>query len=410
MDIILIPGLWLTGSTWDQVLPALEGAGHRVHPLTLPGMGSQDAPRADIGLDDQVAAVVEAIDGCPDGGIVLVGHSAGSGIAYAAVDRRADRIARVIFVGGFPTPDGEPVAGGFPTDGADIPFPEWDSFDPADLGGMTDEALAAFRAATVPAPARLTTDLQRLADDRRLGVPATVVCSEFSSEMLVDWMGRDLAPVREMARLRHIDYVDLPTGHWPQLTRPEDLATVIVERAYEPHIDEHGRVHPPAGNEKATTIGFLEYQRATLEWKARGLTSAGLNSILAPSRLTLGGLLKHMAWVEDHWFSYWLHGRERSEPWNSVDWSADQDWEFTSSVDDTPAELLEMWKASVVRSRSLVAAAIAEGGLGYRAQRMGADGESVNLRWILLHMIEEYARHNGHADLLRESVDGETGE
>jgi uncharacterized damage-inducible protein DinB len=229
--------------------------------------------------------------------------------------------------------------------------------------------------------------------------------------MLVDWMGRDLAPVREMARLRHLEYVDLPTGHWPQITRPEDLAALIVDRAYKPRIDEHGRLHPPmGGDEKGTTLGFLEYQRATLEWKARGLTSEGLNAMVASSQLTLGGLLKHMAWVEDHWFSYWLHGRDRSEPWRSVDWSADQDWEFTSSVEDTPAELLEMWRTAVVRSRSLVAAAIAEGGMDHRAERTGADGEAVNLRWIVLHMIEEYSRHNGHADLLRESIDGETGE
>ena len=117
-----------------------------------------------------------------------------------------------------------------------------------------------------------------------------------------------------------------------------------------------------------------------------------------------------MAWVEDYWFSYRLHGRDPSPPWDAVDWSVDPDWEFSSAAGNTPEELRESWQTATARSRALVAAALAEGGLDRPSTRSTPDGDRPSLRWIVLHMIEEYARHNGHADLLREAVDGQTGE
>jgi uncharacterized damage-inducible protein DinB len=126
--------------------------------------------------------------------------------------------------------------------------------------------------------------------------------------------------------------------------------------------------------------------------------------------MTLGGLLKHMALVEDHWFSSWLDDRKPAAPWNSVDWTADPDWEWRTAAEDTPQELRRIWQEAVANSRSRVTDALGRGGLDQLARRQGLDGESPSLRWILCHMIEEYARHNGHADLLREAVDGETGE
>jgi uncharacterized damage-inducible protein DinB len=127
--------------------------------------------------------------------------------------------------------------------------------------------------------------------------------------------------------------------------------------------------------------------------------------------MTLGGLLKHMAYVEDHWFSRSLHGNEAAAPWDTVDWAADSDWDWNSAIDDAPAQLFTLWQDSVERSRNLVADALDEGsGLDRLADRSRSDGRVPSLRWILLHMIEEYARHNGHADLLRESIDGRVGE
>ena len=175
--------------------------------------------------------------------------------------------------------------------------------------------------------------------------------------------------------------------------------------------DEHGRREPPiAGDEAATILGFLDYQRATLRWKCAGLDAAGLAATVAASSVTLGGLLEHMAFVEDTWFSERLDGQEKAPPWDTVDWSADPDWDWHSAAEDSPEELFALWESAVDRSRVLTANTLANGGLDTLAKRTRSNGEAPSLRWILLHMIEEYARHNGHADLIRESIDGIVGE
>ena len=178
------------------------------------------------------------------------------------------------------------------------------------------------------------------------------------------------------------------------------------------NIDEQGRPEPPiAADETATVLGFLEFQRATLAWKCAGLDAAGMGATVGASAMTPGGLLKHMAYVEDVWCARRLHGREPAPPWDTVDWEADRDWEWNSATTDTPEQLLTLWQDSVARSRELVTAALADGGMDRRAVWIDPwYGAAPSLRWILLHMIEEYARHNGHADLLREGVDGLTGE
>ncbi len=176
-------------------------------------------------------------------------------------------------------------------------------------------------------------------------------------------------------------------------------------------LDEQGRPEPPlADDEAGTLLGFLEYQRATLAWKCAGLDAAALAATVGVSSMTLGGLLKHLALVEDSWFSESLHGHDERPPWDAVDWKADRDWEWHSAAEDSPGQLLALWRDAVDRSRALVAEALADGGLGQLARRTWPDGRAPSLRWILCHMIEEYARHNGHADLLRESADGLTGE
>ncbi len=176
-------------------------------------------------------------------------------------------------------------------------------------------------------------------------------------------------------------------------------------------LDEHGRPEPPiAGDETATLLGFLDYQRATLAWKCAGLDATGLRATVGASTITLGGLLKHLAFVEDYWFGHRLRDAEKRPPWDTVDWKADPDWEWHSAAEDSPEQLRSLWQEAVDRSRSLVAEALAGGGLEQPARRAWRSGESPSLRWILVHMIEEYARHNGHADLIRESVDGSVGE
>jgi hypothetical protein len=153
----------------------------------------------------------------------------------------------------------------------------------------------------------------------------------------------------------------------------------------------------------------LERQRATFAWKCGGLDAAGLSARLAPSAITLGGLLKHMALVEDDYFSVRLLGRERAAPFDTVDWKADPDWEWHSAAEDSPEQLLALWQDAVARSRSLLANALAGGGLDQLVRSTGWT-EAPSLRRLMIDLIEEYARHVGHADLIRESVDGVVGE
>jgi hypothetical protein len=175
--------------------------------------------------------------------------------------------------------------------------------------------------------------------------------------------------------------------------------------------DEQVHPEPPvAGDETATLLGSLERQRATLAWKCGGLDAAGLRATVAASTITLGGLLKHLALVEDDYSSRRLHGRNPGAPWNTVDWDADPDWEWHSAAEDSPEQLMALWRDAVARSRSAVAEALADDGLDQLARFSWPDGRTPSLRRMLIDLIEEYARHVGHADLIRESVDGLVGE
>src|SRR6266567_866640 len=135
-------------------------------------------------------------------------------------------------------------------------------------------------------------------------------------------------------------------------------------------LDEQGRPEPPlAADETATLLGFLDYQRATLAWKCAGLDAAGLRATVAASPMTLGGILKHLAYVEDACFSRSLHGQDRQPPWDTVDWEADPDWDWHSAADDSPEQLHALWQDAISRSRALVAEALAGGGLDQLALR-----------------------------------------
>ncbi|HEX6527974.1 MAG TPA: DinB family protein [Streptosporangiaceae bacterium] len=176
--------------------------------------------------------------------------------------------------------------------------------------------------------------------------------------------------------------------------------------------DEYGRAEPPFdGSEVATLLGFLENQRAVLEQKCRGLSDEQLRLTLPPSQITLGGLLKHLACVEDSWFAETVAGEPLPEPWASVDFEADPEWTWHSAAPDSGEYLRGLWTEGVDRSRAVMRAQLSKGEEAALTETHAAWGyeDPVSLRWVLVHMIEEYARHNGHADLIRESIDGQTG-
>jgi pimeloyl-ACP methyl ester carboxylesterase len=230
MDIVLIPGLWLDGSSWEEVVPFLHQAGHNTHPLTLPGMESTDADRSKITLSDQVEAVVAVIDSFDSaaGPVVLVGHSGGGAIAHAAVDARPARIARVVYVDSVPLGEGGVINDAFPAENGEVPLPDWSLFDEEDLIDLDDEMRARFRERAIAAPVHVARDPQQLSDERRYDVPITVISCEFPSAMIQELIEQGHDYVQELAKIRDVEYIDLATGHWPQFTRPKELGQAIL--------------------------------------------------------------------------------------------------------------------------------------------------------------------------------------
>ena len=227
MDLILIPGFWLDGASWDDVAGPLRDAGHTVHPLTLPGLESRDADRAGIGLRDHVDSVIALVDSLADQ-VVLVGHSGGGAIAHAVADARPDRVARVVYVDSGPLGAGGVINDELPVVDGEIPLPDWSEFGQEDLVDLDDSLREKFRRIAIPQPVGVATDKQSLTNERRYEVPATVIACEFSSEMLKGMIAQGHPYVAELAKLKDVEYIDLPTGHWPQLTKPRELAEAIL--------------------------------------------------------------------------------------------------------------------------------------------------------------------------------------
>jgi Protein of unknown function (DUF664) len=191
---------------------------------------------------------------------------------------------------------------------------------------------------------------------------------------------------------------------WPEAGRPQRLygdAMTANDTPWEP---------PLAGSEVEHLVGALDRLRTTFRWKAGGLDAAGLQTRIASSELTLGGLLKHLAAQEDYAFTTKLSGEPLGAPWDATGWDGDDDWEFTSAAEDTPDQLYALWDGAVERSRARFDAAMASGGLDQLVHVSAPDGRHASLRRLVCDLIEEYGRHTGHADLLREAVDGLVGE
>lgn len=231
MDIILIPGLWLTARSWDDVVPHLEEAGHTVHPLTLPGMESVDADRSGVTRQDHVDAVVAAIDVVEgNGGVLLVGHSMGGVLAWAAADARLDRIAGVVFLASEPA-DPEESESMFPVDGSDVPLPAWEFFDDEMVEDLDDDLRAKIRAGSVPSPKHAVTDGLTFSHEQRYDLPVTMITAEYDTDQLKKWTEAGEPGAEEIARLRNVVWVDLHSGHWPQFSRIADAARLILEAA-----------------------------------------------------------------------------------------------------------------------------------------------------------------------------------
>lgn len=225
MDIVLIAGMWLDGSAWDDVVPALEALGHRPVPLTLPGQGDGSASAT---LDDQVAAVLAAVD-ATSGKLMVVGHSAACTLAWLAADARPEKVAKVALIGGFPSADGEPYADFFEPEDGVVPFPGWGPFEGPDSADLDEEARRSFASAAIPVPEGVTRGVVHLADERRFDVPVVLVCPEFSPTQAQEWI--DGGEVPELAKAKHLELVDIDSGHWPMISKPAELARLLAAAA-----------------------------------------------------------------------------------------------------------------------------------------------------------------------------------
>jgi pimeloyl-ACP methyl ester carboxylesterase len=225
MDILLIAGLWLDGFAWRDVAAELEALGHRPVPLTLPGQGDGTTSAT---LDDQVAAVVAVVDSS-SGRPMVVGHSAACTLAWLAADARPDKVARTALIGGFPSADGEAYADFFPVSDGVMPFPGWEPFEGPDAADLGDDVRERVAAAAIPVPQGVTKGVVRLTDERRFDVPVVLVCPEFSPDQAREWIAGGDVP--ELAKAKHLELVDIDSGHWPMFTKPRELARLLAAAA-----------------------------------------------------------------------------------------------------------------------------------------------------------------------------------
>ncbi|MEO1063357.1 MAG: alpha/beta hydrolase [Actinomycetota bacterium] len=229
IHVVLVPGFWLGAWAWERVEPGLRAAGLVPHAVTLPGLDG--SPTEGLTLDDHVAAVEALIDQL-DGSIVLVGHSGGALVIQGVADRRPERLTRTIYLDSGPLVDGVSLR---PELDGDLPLPSWEQLaaEGASTEGMDEEVLAAFRHGAVDHPGGVASSAVRLRDERRLDVPASVICTSISAAELPGMIEAGHLP-SELLDLTDVRWVDLPTGHWPMFSRPAELAEAITTEALVP--------------------------------------------------------------------------------------------------------------------------------------------------------------------------------
>jgi pimeloyl-ACP methyl ester carboxylesterase len=227
--IVLVPGFWLGAWAWDEVAALLRERGHDVTALTLPGLEPDHADRGRVRLDDHVAAIEAAIAG--EGRVVLVAHSGAATPATVAIDRNVDRVARSVWVDTAPVVDGHAMDASFEGDEMPLEAAWEDELEQGSMQGLSDEQLEEFRERAVPEPAGAVRDAAVLHDDRRLDVPATIICTAFSAADYRSYAEQGVPFLAGLLEHRALELVDLPTGHWPMWSKPRELAERIAEAA-----------------------------------------------------------------------------------------------------------------------------------------------------------------------------------
>jgi pimeloyl-ACP methyl ester carboxylesterase len=228
---ILVPGFWLGAWAWAKVAGPLRAAGHDVEAVTLPGLAERAAPRAGVTLADHVAAVA-ALVAQRGPGVILVGHSGAGSVIYAVTDRLPDQVRRAVYVDSGPLPDGTAISPHLGPDVTEIPLPAWAELEAAgtSLVGLGRQRRADFRRQAVPHPAGPARDRLRLTGTRRRDVPVTMITSSYRPADVARLARQGHPYFAELTELP-VSYIDLPTGHWPMLSRPAALAAALLQTA-----------------------------------------------------------------------------------------------------------------------------------------------------------------------------------
>lgn len=229
--ILLIPGHWLGAWAWDEVLEHLTSLGHRAIPLTLPGLDETDTDRLTRTLDDQVAAIEQAATSS-SGPVVIVAHSGANAPVSLVLDRHPELVSRVIWVDSGPATSGVAFAPDFPEDTEGLSLPPFEMLgEQASIEGLGANALQRFRERAVSEPGTVLRQIVQLTNDARFGVPTTLVCCSIPSSQVMELAKAGHPMFAEVAQLKGVDYVDLPTGHWPMWSRPSDLARILASES-----------------------------------------------------------------------------------------------------------------------------------------------------------------------------------
>lgn len=226
--LLLIPGHWLGAWAWDDVLEHLTSLGHRAIALTLPGLDEADADRVTRTLDEQATAIEQAATSS-SGPVVIVAHSGANAPVSLVLDRHPELVSRVIWVDSGPAAPGVASAPDFPEDMEGLPLPPFESLEEqASIEGLSATVLERFRERAVSEPGAVLRQIVRLTNNARFDVPTTFVCCSLPSSQIVELVKAGHPLFAEVATLTRVDYIDLPTGHWPMWSRPSELAQILA--------------------------------------------------------------------------------------------------------------------------------------------------------------------------------------
>jgi uncharacterized damage-inducible protein DinB/pimeloyl-ACP methyl ester carboxylesterase len=298
--IVLVPGFWLGAWAWDEVVSALRGGGHEVTPVTLPGLESADADRTAITMSDHVDAICKAVRAAGAPAVVAV-HSGAGFVGYAASDRIPELIAAMVYVDSAPgTGASEPDF-----DGVEKPLPSREAFEAEEnLDGLNEEQLETFRRRALPQPGGVLREGAALANDARLDIPSTVICTGFTSEQVRDAVKEGYAWLGGLAELRDVTWVDLPTSHWPMWSRPRELAGIIGDVA-----KAHGPRRPATSSLLSDAIAHHIWATERLIDECAALTSEQLKTPAPGMYGSIIDTFRHLVSSDCWYLSFFCDGR-----------------------------------------------------------------------------------------------------